>query len=101
MAAREPPKRFRSIRTGGQWQQLTRSGRPREDFSHQPRLVGVIRRAGQPVSRRLQMSDDREKLSLSDELDNDDDVEAHALGGDSEMFGNEDRNALGGDSEKL
>ncbi len=41
------------------------------------------------------MSDDREKLSQSDELETDEsDVEAHQLGDENNVLGDEDRNVL-------
>ena len=47
------------------------------------------------------MSDERDKLSLSDELDNDDDVEAHVLGDESNKLGDDaDREKLGDDGER-
>jgi hypothetical protein len=49
------------------------------------------------------MSDERDKLSQTDELENDDnDVEAHVLGEDGEkgVLGDEDKNVLGEDGER-
>jgi len=52
--------------------------------------------------RRLHMSDERDKLSQSDELENDDnDVEAHKLGDGNDVLSEDgDKKVLGEDGER-